>query len=250
MTTRSIKIIAILTMTIDHVGVILYPRVELLRIIGRISFPLFAFVLAFGCTKTRNIGKYFLRLIACAVWFQIIWAIGGFIDSDIAPEYNNIFFTLAFGVLGVWILGKTTEKNPPKNPQKTPLKRGGKTPLFSIFLVGFSVGFLLAISEVLAVDYGWCGVGLVLGFWAMFKVVERFDARVVVASVILFFYTVMSVLVFPNELGYLSWYALLALPFMWVFSTRKIKAHPIEKYAFYFYYPLHFVVIYLFAIIL
>ena len=44
-----LKIIACITMLIDHMGVLLFPKITILRIIGRIAFPIFAFLLAEGC---------------------------------------------------------------------------------------------------------------------------------------------------------------------------------------------------------
>ena len=54
MTGNQLKIIALIAMTIDHVGLILLPQVELLRIIGRLSFPIFAYMIAEGCFFTHD----------------------------------------------------------------------------------------------------------------------------------------------------------------------------------------------------
>ncbi|MDH5691126.1 MAG: conjugal transfer protein TraX, partial [Candidatus Bathyarchaeota archaeon] len=54
-----LKWIAIITMTVDHVGAILYPEFTVLRFIGRLSFPLFAYLLILGMENTRNIRNYF-----------------------------------------------------------------------------------------------------------------------------------------------------------------------------------------------
>lgn len=60
-----LKIIAIILMLIDHIGMILYDKEEFLylRIIGRASFPIFAFLVSEGYKYTTNINKYFVRLI-------------------------------------------------------------------------------------------------------------------------------------------------------------------------------------------
>ena len=46
---NALKIIAAITMLVDHIGFILFPGVTILRILGRISFPIFAFMIAEGC---------------------------------------------------------------------------------------------------------------------------------------------------------------------------------------------------------
>jgi len=62
-----LKWIAIITMTIDHIGAILFPEFEVLRVIGRLSFPLFAYLLILGMENTRNIRNYFTRLFIFAL---------------------------------------------------------------------------------------------------------------------------------------------------------------------------------------
>ena len=52
-----LKIIAFLTMIVDHTGVIFYPNSQIFRIIGRISFPIFCFFIVEGFSHTKNIKK-------------------------------------------------------------------------------------------------------------------------------------------------------------------------------------------------
>src|SRR5450756_2933862 len=61
----ALKLVAIVSMTIDHVGAILLPYVGWLRIIGRVAFPLFAYQLAAGYLHTHNLAGYVRRL---AIW--------------------------------------------------------------------------------------------------------------------------------------------------------------------------------------
>lgn len=83
-------------MTIDHVGAFIYPEHVVLRIIGRIAFPIFGYLLILGTENTRNIRNYFLRLIVFAVISQIPY----FLVNGYEPfETLNIFFTLSFGVM-------------------------------------------------------------------------------------------------------------------------------------------------------
>ncbi|NHN30977.1 TraX family protein [Paenibacillus agricola] len=57
-----LQIVAMLTMLIDHIGAALYPDIIELRLIGRLSFPLYAFGIVQGYLYTRNMPKYFFRL--------------------------------------------------------------------------------------------------------------------------------------------------------------------------------------------
>jgi hypothetical protein len=73
-----LQIIAMLTMLIDHIGAALYPDIIELRLIGRLSFPLYAFGIVQGYLYTRNMPKYFLRLglLAIVSQFPYLWAFG------------------------------------------------------------------------------------------------------------------------------------------------------------------------------
>lgn len=91
-----LKLIAIITMTIDHIGIFFYPEYEVLRIIGRIAFPIFGYLLILGVESTRDTRAYFLRLMVFAAISQIPY----FLVNGYEPfEALNIFFTLAFGVM-------------------------------------------------------------------------------------------------------------------------------------------------------
>ncbi|AZK48038.1 TraX family protein [Paenibacillus lentus] len=65
------QFLAMLTMLIDHVGLLFFPDQPLWRIIGRIAFPLYAYALAQGHQHTSSHSKYVIRLFSIAVVSQI-----------------------------------------------------------------------------------------------------------------------------------------------------------------------------------
>jgi len=65
-----LKLVAILTMAVDHTGVIFFPGVLWLRVIGRIAFPLFCWGIVLGAERTRDWRRYVLRLAGLAVLSQ------------------------------------------------------------------------------------------------------------------------------------------------------------------------------------
>ena len=71
LTTFLMKWIAVLTMITDHVGRMFFPDVHIFNIIGRIAFPLFAFLLIEGFVHTGNLKKYMLRMLIFACISEI-----------------------------------------------------------------------------------------------------------------------------------------------------------------------------------
>ena len=71
----SLKLLACVFMAIDHVGVRLFPHLIILRIIGRLAFPMFAFFIAEGCRYTRNKLRHFLMIFAVGVAYCIFYFI-------------------------------------------------------------------------------------------------------------------------------------------------------------------------------
>lgn len=98
-----IKIIGIITMFIDHYHFVIGGSL-ILNIIGRLAFPIFAFSLNEGYFHTSNLKKYLIRLFIFAIIIQI---------PAILFKLNypvNIFFTLFFGLLAIYILNLKIKK--------------------------------------------------------------------------------------------------------------------------------------------
>ena len=75
MTSFVLKLIAAITMLIDHTGLILFPNQMIFRIIGRLAFPIYAYCIAEGFRYTRNRFKYFLRIFLLGLFCQIVYTI-------------------------------------------------------------------------------------------------------------------------------------------------------------------------------
>lgn len=110
LTGSHLKLIALATMLVDHIGAVLFPQIALLRIIGRVSFPLYAFLAAEGCRYSRDRGRYALRLGLFALVSEIPY------DLALHPEFleqgqigmsflfqTNILYTLFFAAAGIHI---------------------------------------------------------------------------------------------------------------------------------------------------
>lgn len=116
-----LKLIAILSMLIDHVNkALIYPNLvsndgilttvsNIFDIIGRIAFPLFCFLLVEGFFKTRCRKKYLLNLLIFGVISEVpfdMFTTASFFNMD----WNNVMFTLAFVLITIWIIDILKEK--------------------------------------------------------------------------------------------------------------------------------------------
>ena len=108
-----LKMIAVISMLIDHFGVGIYRWIpgyekqiyECIRFAGRIAFPIYCFLLVEGFTYTKNVRKYIGRLFLFAVISEVPFDMtsrGAFIDSSA----QNVFFTLTTGLLVIALLEK------------------------------------------------------------------------------------------------------------------------------------------------
>jgi TraX protein. len=103
-----LKCIAVLTMIIDHTGAVLFPGDLVFRYIGRISFPIFCFLLVEGFSHTRDMRKYMLRLGVFAVISEIPYDLA-FRDTVLEFGHQNVFFSLFIGVVMMYALEKNAE---------------------------------------------------------------------------------------------------------------------------------------------
>ncbi|MEG1773614.1 MAG: TraX family protein, partial [Oscillospiraceae bacterium] len=96
----SLKLIALASMTVDHAGVVLFEQLEWMRMVGRLAFPIYAFLLVEGFVHTRHRGRYCLRLGMFALLSEWPFDLAVFGGADMRGQ--NVFFTLLLGVLMLW----------------------------------------------------------------------------------------------------------------------------------------------------
>jgi len=207
-----LKWIAIITMTIDHVGAVLYPELLVLRWIGRLAFPLFAYLLMLGLESTKNVRKYFVRLFVFALISQVPF----FLAIGRTPfETFNIFFTLSFGLVFIHFFKK-----------------------------GNAIAFIpLLISLILPIDYGVYGIAVI---GCMYFLIENPKLGTILLILI------NMLFLFPPSSQILSLGAipLILLHKNGFLVIKKINIEeefriPLwRKYLFYIFYPLHLALLY------
>ncbi len=194
-----LKWIAIITMTIDHAGAILFPQYIWMRMVGRLAFPIFAFLIVQGMTYTRNVNHYLIRLGIFALISEIPfdWA---FHDSVLYLESQNIFFTLLIGAGCIYIYQKYESRG---------------SALIGVVALSF-------VAEFLCTDYGMVGVWLIFALYCA-------KGNLL--------YTLGVLLIFNVGLwGGVQMYGALAFIPILLSNEEKGKG---GKYFFYIYYPAH-----------
>ena len=99
MNSATLKLLACALMIVDHVGIMFYPDVAWLRLIGRLVFPLFAYLIAEGYRYTHDLTGYLGRLVLFSLFSQPIymWAF------KYPTVQFNVLFTLALGLFAIYI---------------------------------------------------------------------------------------------------------------------------------------------------
>ena len=107
LTGNQLKLLALFAMTCDHVGLQLLPQFIILRIIGRLAAPLFAYMIAEGCRYTHNRGRYLGRLLGMAALCQIAYF------AAMRSLYQCIFVTLSLSVCLIYALDNAVRRRTP-----------------------------------------------------------------------------------------------------------------------------------------
>ncbi|MBQ1934271.1 MAG: hypothetical protein II370_04650 [Clostridia bacterium] len=236
MSGNKLKMIACITMLIDHAGLLLYPNLLLLRYIGRMSMPLFAFLIAEGCLHTRSKLRYFLSIFSMAVLCQPVYIIEDISDGKLSSIYLNILFTFAGAMLVCFAYIKWSDAA--KNNSKTSVL------YFTLFLCTLVFSFICAVKLgewvklPIRFDYGIAGIILPL-FGVIFTDKRRqlptFTVGLVIFNLLL-----------CAQTPYI-WFSLLSLPFIAEYSGER-GAKSLKMF-FYLFYPLHFACLYIIKIL-
>ena len=229
---NTLKLIAAVSMLIDHMGLLLFPHIVWLRYIGRLAMPIFAFAIAEGCRYTKNKAKHFFLLFGLGAVCQLFYY---FFDPD--NIYFGILITFSFSILMIYAL---------QYAKKCVFNKKAKwwIKIVSCTLFIALVAFTYLFCKRFHVDYGIYGCMLpvfasLLDFhripapdW-----VRKFDLlplRVLCMSVLLIFYVLMS-----NSL-FTVW-CLFSIPILLLYNGEKGKWN--MKYFFYIFYPSHLAIL-------
>lgn len=223
LTGNQLKIIAMVAMTVDHVGMVLFPQYRILRILGRLAMPIYAYMIAEGCRYTHDPKKYLLRLLGLGLACQVVYFFA------MGSLYQCILITFSLSVMVIYSLDWA--------------KKQGSFPTFLVAIAAACTVWLLCefLPTLLpgtdfAIDYNFFGVFLPVLVWLGKTKKHRlllFSAGLILLSL---------------DCGNLQWFCLATIPLLALYNGQRGRAN-IGK-LFYFYYPAHLVIIHGISLIL
>lgn len=187
LTNNQLKIIAMVTMTLDHIGVYM-PQYPVLRIIGRLAFPVFAYMIAEGCSHTRDIWRYFRSVAVLAALCQIVqYLVTGSVYMGILVTFSLSIALAALLQRRLWISALAA--------------------LLGVFLI-----CTVPIPGTdFRVDYGFIGVLTPVAVYCM----KTKRAKCLVCTAML--------CALGLSYGGSQWYALLSMPFLLAYNGERGK---------------------------
>ena len=216
LTGNQLKILALVAMTCDHVGKYLLPYERWLQIFGRIAYPIFAYMIAEGCTYTKDRKRYVGLLALSAAVCQAVYL---FVMHSL---YQCIMVTFTLSVLQIYVLDYAKKQQSAKG----------------FLLAALSVCGVYAITEVMPtvvpgfyIDYSFWGVMLPAVVYCTYGKARK----LIVTSIVLILLALDS--------NSMQWLSLAAVPLLVLYNGERGKRK--LKYLFYIYYPVHLAAIYL-----
>ena len=232
MTSFTLKIIGLITMFIDHLGYAIFNIFSFFNYIGRVAFPIFAFQISEGFHYTKNVKKYFARLLLFAIFSQIPFMLFLSIFSNNIYKLN-VFFTLFLGLFSIYIYDKIINS--------FYITSNVKLNNFLKFVLGISIVLFIGfIAEFLKSDYGLFGIAVIFLFYLFKNNKIAMIGTYIVVCIIKY-----GILYLANSnYMYLILCCCTISPIIFICLYNKQQGHKI-KYLLYFFYPIHLLVLYL-----
>lgn len=206
-----LKVIAILTMLVDHFALFFFPHSFVLQIIGRLSFPLIAWLIANGAIHTSNVRAYAQRLFVFAILAQIPYEIGFYLTGS-DRFFLNVLFTLLFGLIAIMLI---------------------RTPV-NVYVRTVGVLVIAEAALLLNVDYGPGGILAIVAFYLFFN---RAQYMILSQVAILGIFSNLDFFVSPAlhmlEMHPLEVYGIAALPLILLYNGRRGYATGLLFYWFF-----------------
>ena len=234
LSSAALHIIAMTLMLMDHLWATLLPAQDWLTCLGRIAFPIFAFMAVEGYFHTRNFKKYALRMLLFAVISEIPFDLmyGG---TWFYPVHQNVIWTLLLGLLGIRLMEAVRKKQ--------------KLWLYIVVCV-LIVAAGLAVGTLGMVDYYGAGILTVFVFY-FFRGRKWWCILGQLAALYYINVQILGGLMYPITLFGMDFeicqqgLALFALLPIWLYRGRQGYHSKPFQYVCYAFYPVHMLILYL-----
>lgn len=228
---NALKIIAAACMLIDHIGFLFFPFDMVWRAIGRLAFPIFAFMIAEGCRYTRNKIKHFFLLFSLAVICQLVYY---FVDGSL---YMSVLVTFSISTLLIYAL---------QAAQSALIKKRYLFGTLFAFLFAGLIAGTYFLNRYVEIDGGFWGCLLPV-FPALidFKQIPALAKRKTLEFYLRVLAWVIGLIpftIFLSNVLSVQWCCLFAIPLLCCYSGDRGKYK--LKYFFYIFYPAHLAILY------
>ena len=223
MSSFALHIWAMLLMLCDHLQLTLLPDLPILRCVGRLAFPLFAFMAVEGYLHTRSLKKYLLRLLMLAVISEIPFDLlvsGSVFD----PMHQNVIWTIILGLCCIQAFEN--------------ISADLKKMLSAVVIIAS-----LAAAIIARVDYSSAGVLTLLAFYA-FRGNTLWCRLMQLLSLAFINLVLLGGIEFAFPYQAL---AVLSLPIIWLYDGSQGPHNGFIKAANYLFYPAHMLILALFS---
>lgn len=221
---EGLKIIACVTMLVDHIGATMVPELTL-RMIGRVAFPIFCFLLAEGAHYTRDPKKYTLRLAIGAILSEMPFDLALF--GGVTLDYQSVMVTMLLG-FGALIA----------------MQRVDRMYLKCLVVLPFALA-----AELLRTDYGGAGVLLIALFGLTRELrhswIYQLIGMIFICGVLM---PGLEIRLFGIPMG-IELLAVGAMVPIALYSGQKHTRSRAVQWGFYLFYPVHLTVLYLLGIL-
>ena len=229
---NALKIIAMILMLLDHMWGTIIPGNQWMTLVGRMAFPIFAFLIVEGYIHTSDYKKYIKRLLIFGLLSEIPFNLI-YTGSIIFPFHQNVLFTLVLGLLIINEIDKIKNNKEIKLRVKSILK-------ILLFLLITIIGF---------VDYGITGVLTIVVFY-LFREFKFAWLGQLISLILLYivFFKGQSVIINIFNYEYflpIQGMGVLSLILIWLYNGKKGNNSKLLKYIFYSFYPVHMLMLYL-----
>lgn len=238
MNTFVLKIIAIITMLVDHIGYVFFPNELFFRLIGRIAFPIYAFLLAQGFLYTHNKNKYLKKIGIVALISEIPFNLA-FFNKIFYIEYQNVLVLFFIALSSLMLYEKQKSKN----------KDGY---------------YVLMISSLLTIilkpDYNLKGLLLIYMYYFLSKNKENYKMNKFTTIIITTLFATIEFIeqfIFYNgnintffvNTGFIYLGVIIAGLLLAAYNTKLGIKNKIINIIFYLFYPIHILVLYIISTI-